>query len=165
MSPSTTFVPSDANAIAHAAPMPLAAPDISVTSPFSLLIDIFPDSNFHYGVSFAFRSRRRIRHVRTLSGVVQSLAPKVEAGKAQVTESRIICAIERLSICRLRATFPFKLLGQLQHLQRLPSSNHRQHPSHPAQPSLRRLEDRSGRPSLTFPTSSAVQPFSLGLPT
>jgi hypothetical protein len=41
-------------AIAHAAPMPLAAPDIGTTLPFSLpVIDILPDLNFHYGVSLS----------------------------------------------------------------------------------------------------------------
>ena len=41
-------------AIAHAAPMPLAAPDIGTTLPFSLpVIDILPDLNFHSGVSLS----------------------------------------------------------------------------------------------------------------
>src|ERR1700722_19036022 len=33
------------------------------------------------------------RHVRTLSPVVQPLAPTMYAGKAKITESRIVCAI------------------------------------------------------------------------
>jgi hypothetical protein len=41
-------------AIARAAPMPLAAPDISATLPLSLpVIDILPDLNFDYGVSLS----------------------------------------------------------------------------------------------------------------
>jgi hypothetical protein len=57
----TTFAPSDANAMAHAAPMPLV-PDISATLPFGLpAVDILPDLNFHYGVSLS--SQFALQHV------------------------------------------------------------------------------------------------------
>jgi transposase-like protein len=48
-------------------------------------------------------------------------------------------------------------LGQLQHLQRLPSSDHRQHSSGPAQLGNRRMEYCCGRLSLTAPIWSAAR--------
>jgi hypothetical protein len=63
-----------------------------------------------------------------------------------------------VSVCRLGATFAFQLLGKLQHLHRLPPSDHRKQPSHPAQPGLRRVECCCGSLSLTSPMYSVARP-------